>query len=221
MICFSLLYALASTTYNTASSTIYFQTTSNSQTDANEIAEAISQQLAIVGESVSMVGALYSQALMNTSTAPASSVLAPILSFREYDFVAGAKYPKVPHDFGALAKRSRFPMLPGFINGSLSSSSVYLLQKVNGFGFSSHSDVAWNTSLNNTPAITQVINNLAYQDRDLSAQYIHGPNTTIMFYVSAAIGSDIDTYTSIHRTFPGIIKANNTYDPPSRGKFKF
>jgi hypothetical protein len=86
---------------------------------------------------------------------------------------------------------------------------------------SARSDEAWNNFTTEYPAMGTVIDALAYQDSDMDVLYNQGPATTVMFYLSAKIGTSSSRYQSVHRTFPGILK-NSTppYDPPGRSWFK-
>ena len=49
--------------------------------------------------------------------------------------------------------------------------------------------------------------------------YTRGPNTTVMFYLSTKISLPSGKYIAVHRTFPGIVKDEITYDPPKRPWF--
>ena len=71
-ICYGLLYSLKNSASSDASDNLIKQTNSNAQALATEIANTINQEIAVVGESVCMVSALYASLLMpyahNSST---------------------------------------------------------------------------------------------------------------------------------------------------------
>ena len=67
-ICFGLLYSLRDEVTSTATINIISQTNSNELALATEIANTVNQQLVIIGESVCMVSALYSNLLMSYAT---------------------------------------------------------------------------------------------------------------------------------------------------------
>lgn len=78
----------------------------------------------------------------------------------------------------------------------------------------------WTKLTSSHPSINSVINALAFQDRDMNLMYTQGPNSTVMFYLSTKISLTSGDYVSVHRTLPGIVKNNNSYDPTIRSWFK-
>lgn len=151
---------------------------------------------------------------------------------QSYNFLSQnlGNFPIVPHDFGLLKGRSRFPPnLPDFEYGSTDHSSVYLYNSVS--GIAALNDSEWDNILSHDThgIVNRTINNLAYQDRDLHVQFTRGPNTTVMFYVSAQVmtsgQNNAQNYVSVHRTFPGIDKpyypATGYYNAPGRSWFKY
>jgi len=78
----------------------------------------------------------------------------------------------------------------------------------------------WSSVTASQPSVNSVINALAFQDRDMNIMYTKGPNTTVMFYLSTKINLKSGEYVSVHRTLPGIVKDNNTYDATERSWFK-
>ena len=126
--------------------------------------------------------------------------------------------PDCPTDYEAFNGRSRLPRLPGFVNGSLLHSSVYL--KSSSSQRAARDNQSWADLTKQDPSINHVIDGLSYQDRDMNIMYTTGPSTTVMFYSSTRIGSS-SSYTSVHRTFPGIVKNVSNYDAPNREWFKF
>ena len=78
----------------------------------------------------------------------------------------------------------------------------------------------WSSVTASQPSVNSVINALAFQDRDMNIMYTKGPNTTVMFYLSTKINLKSGGYVSVHRTLPGIVKDNNTYDATERSWFK-
>lgn len=170
-----------------------------------------------------MAGATYAYYLLyNTKTtipknSTDASIFLPQPYFKEYKFQGTCKYPNCPTDYETLYDRSRFPDLPDFQNGSLLHSSVYMYSKE--LKTSVRNDSLWNSFYSKTNGIRATINGLSYMDLDLQTAYAKGPATTVMFYVSAQVYTDLNSYVSIHRTFPGIIKNSTSYDPPSRSWF--
>jgi hypothetical protein len=81
-------------------------------------------------------------------------------------------------------------------------------------------DQTWSSVTASQPSVNSVINALAFQDRDMNIMYTKGPNTTVMFYLSTKINLKSGGYVSVHRTLPGIVKDNNTYDATERSWFK-
>lgn len=54
----------------------------------------------------------------------------------------------------------------------------------------------------------------------MNIMYTRGPNTTVMFYLSTKIlDGPTNSYVSVHRTLPGILKNSTTYDPTQRKWF--
>jgi hypothetical protein len=107
--------------------------------------------------------------------------------------------------------------MPGFINGSVEHSSVYMYSSsIQGAIKSNHT---WMNITESHPSVNSVTDALAYQDRDMSLMYNRGPNSTLMFYLSTKIALKAGGYISVHRTFPGVQKTSKTYDPTSRNWF--
>lgn len=109
--------------------------------------------------------------------------------------------------------------MPGFINGSLEHSSVYMYYKDSSISGAVKSNSSWLNITKIHPSVNSVIDALAYQDRDMNLMYNRGPNSTLMFYLSSKITLKSGGYISIHRTFPGVQKLSTTYDPSSRNWF--
>lgn len=223
-ICLGMLYGSASTTYDNADNIIIGNTKSNSENMGNEIASAVEQQLKIIAESVCMVSSLYASNLLTYSyvSSTRGTMFSPVSSFREYNFVQGCNYPNCPKDFGPIYTRSRIPYLPAFQYGSIEHSSVYLYSST--AQHSLRNDSAWNTTFATHSEVKQVYDGLAYQDNDLNIMYNQGPNTTVMFYLSAQVfaansSSSSVPYYAVHRTFPGIYKNDSAYDPSRRTWF--
>jgi hypothetical protein len=107
-ICYGVLYGLAKSTSTSTTSVLVGQTEASLLTTATEIANTVSQELAVIGQSVAMVGALYSQLLIQqivatTAIPPVNeTVLISQRSFKEYNFVAGCTYPNCPKDYGSF-----------------------------------------------------------------------------------------------------------------------
>eukprot|EP01031_Cornospumella_fuschlensis_P028932 gene28932-34918_t len=198
---------------------ISYQTKKSAGDLAKEIAGSIDQQLRIIAESVCMVSSRYSLILNQYSSVASTEepMLEPQDSYREYHFSGPCTYPNCPSDYGPLAPRSRLPPLPDFVNGSVDHSSVYLYSSV--LGRSVRSDADWDNLLASNGEIEDAINGLAYQDKDWKIMYKRGPNTTVMFYLSTQLKTASNAYTMIHRTFPGIVKNETSYDPSQRTWF--
>ena len=106
--------------------------------------------------------------------------------------------------------------MPGFINGSLDHSSVYLFSNAAPLRGAVKSDLSWLNITANHPSVNSVIDSLTYQDRDMSLMYERGPNSTVMFYLSTKISLYSGGNILVHRTFPGVQKNTKTYDPSTR-----
>lgn len=165
-ICYGLLYSLGISAYNNADSIIINQTKDNAITIGEEVSSTIDQQLRVVAESISMVSALYSSLLLNFSnhSGQGISLLKPQNSFKEYNFFGDCKYPNCPDDYGILSSRSRLPFLPGFINGSIDHSSVYLYSSF--FHSAIRNDSLWNETMRKYPIIQSIIDGMSFQDID-------------------------------------------------------
>lgn len=216
-----LLFALGEGASSTAGKIILADTQTNAADLGKEIAASISQQLTLVGDSVCKVGALYSTLLLaNAENGPDNStLLAPRPSFREYYFDGECSFPNCPMDYGPIAPRSRIPYLPGFINGSLDASSVYMYSSSAGRAMRNNS--SWDAAVAEYSQLQSVIDGLAYQDIDSKVLYTQGPSTTIMFYLSAQVFTTAakTSYFALHRTYPGLLKNDTAYDPSRRGWF--
>jgi hypothetical protein len=193
---------------------------------ADEIAAAVNQQLAVISESICQQGVKYSKKLLaatkDSFTGNDVSIFKPEPYFREFDMVGDCTYPNCPQDYGNLQKRSRFPDLPDFQNGSLTHSSVYLYSSY--LGKSVRDNVTWSTLYANSNNLKRAIHGLSYEDKDMKVMYNIGPSTTIMFYVSASVRDDVvggSSLFSVHRTFPGTVKNNSNYIPYNRPWFKY
>ena len=219
-ICYGMLYSLGNTTYENSSGIISDQSTQNTINLGKEIALAINQNILIIAQSVCQVSALYAKNLLSYSESGLDNgtLFDHELSYREYNFYGKCGFPNCPGDYGPLSGRSRFPSIPGFTNGSITHSSVYLFDSVT--GQAARNDTAWDNLLGKYPAVNTTINGLAYQDFDFSSMYSKGPNTTVMFYLSAQVFTDQKQYVAVHRTFPGIMKNGSNYDPSTRSWFK-
>ena len=66
-ICYGLLYSLKNSASIAATENLLYQTDSNAKALAIEIANAINQEITIVGESICMVGARYASILLSNS----------------------------------------------------------------------------------------------------------------------------------------------------------
>lgn len=216
-ICLGMLYALGDSAYSSSQRIILDNAQSNAANLGNVIAEAIEQRLTVVSQSVCMVSAQYSQVLLQYSNYSTGGTLLTTQqpSFREYNFVKGCNYPKCPKDFGSIYTRSRIPYLPGFLNGSIDHSSVYLYSSKDQVAL--RNDTTWNNAFTKNPVLNNVLNGLSYQDIDFTTLYSQGPNSTVMFYLSSQVfPQNSINYYSLHRTYPGILKNDTAYDPPSR-----
>lgn len=87
--------------------------------------------------------------------------------------------------------------------------------------YAARDNETWNNFVDATPAITIVIDGLSFQDRDMNIMYTRGPNTTAMFYLSTKIASSDGSYTSVHRTFPGVARPDAKYNAAERDWFKY
>jgi hypothetical protein len=199
------------------------QSDSSVFTISKEIASAVGQQLTIVAESICAQGAMYSYLLLSNTKTTANieevSIFEPQPYYREYKFIGDCQSPDCPSDYGSLSGRSRFPDLPGFKNGSLSHSSIYLYSSY--LSSSIRNDQQFNESMTNSKNLNQMVHGLTYEDSDLSLMYQKGPSTTVMFYLSAKIVDDVhnDGYLAVHRRFPGTIQNNSNYIPYNRQWF--
>ena len=222
-ICLGMLYGLAANSYSISKQVITDQSISSVYLKANEISTSINQQLRTIAESVALSGALYSESLLNSTFSKTSSRRTTMLNqektYREYNFIGNCSYPKCPSDYGAFGDRSRFPKLPGFVNGSLEHTSAYIYYSKS--KTSIRDDSKWNGYVNKYDSVKRVIDGLTYHDKDLEIIFKRGPNTTVMFYVSAKVVVDSYSgdYIAVHRTFPGILKDSKNYDPPGRPWF--
>ena len=82
-ICYSLLYSLKDSTVTAANKNLIQQTSLNSQSLAAEIANAINQELVLVGESICTVSAFYSSILLtspNVNTSSGATILKHVTS---------------------------------------------------------------------------------------------------------------------------------------------
>jgi hypothetical protein len=210
--------ALSKSSYSTASDGITKQTTNNAAVDSQELAAAIAEDLAIIAESVCMVTSLQSTLFIAQVHDFGGEFVLPFKtadSFREYDFMDGCSYPDCPDDFGDLRDRSRLTNW----NGSLKHSSVYLYSNVRG---ALRNDSAWDDAVTDFSFIQPVIDALAYQDEPFNTLYTRGYNTSVLFYLSVAVGDESTAggYVSIHRGYPGTERNSSTYDPPHRSWFQ-
>jgi hypothetical protein len=202
-----MLYGLAANSYSISKQVITDQSISSVYLKANEISTSINQQLRTIAESVALSGALYSESLLNTTFSKSSTRRTTMLNqektYREYNFIGKCSYPKCPSDYGAFGDRSRFPKLQGFINGSLEHTSTYMYYSKS--KASIRDDSKWNGYVNKYDSVKRVIDGLTYHDKDLEIIFKRGPNTTVMFYVSAKVVVDSNSgdYIAVHRTFPG------------------
>ena len=217
-ICLGMVYALGADAFTASKGIITDQSISSVYVKANEIASSINQQLLTIAQSVCLGGALYSSSLLgSTLSSSRSTYLTPQETYREYKFQGECNYPNCPTDYGPLAGRSRFPLLPGFINGSLLHSSLYTYSISNQAAV--RDDTNWYKYYNNYNDFKRVVDGLTYQDTDLEIVYTRGPETTVMFYVSAATTLTSGEQISLHRTFPGIVKNITTYNAYARPWF--
>ena len=86
-ICYSLLYSLKDSTITAANKNLIQQTSLNSQSLAAEIANAINQELVLVGESICTASAFYSTILLtppNVNTSNGASILKQVPSSRKF-----------------------------------------------------------------------------------------------------------------------------------------
>jgi hypothetical protein len=156
-----------------------------------------------------MVSAKYGQTLL--SNAYPSNVLLNMPSYREYYFGGASCSGVCPSDYGLLVDRSRIPA--GTIGGdfgSMNNTSVYLYSSKT--LQAARTDEAWSAYVADEPLIDAVMGATAIQDRDLSLMYKKGPNYSVFFYSSAKITNmATNTYFSVHRNFPGIVKDQADY----------
>lgn len=217
-ICYAMIYSLADSAETMTRETLIDTTKDSITLNSNEIAQTLNQELSLLGNSICMVESLYLSLLYNTTSlgdVNSNSTLLPIDLFKEYKFSGHCDYPDCPEDYGKLYGRSRFPYLPGFINGSIKSSSVYLYSSAS--ASSIQDDTTWELAVSN-PTLQRVINQQSYLDNDFGIIYANGPNTTVMFYASTKVFLQDEYYVS-HRTFPGIVKNVSNYDPSKRSWF--
>lgn len=223
MICLLLLYSLAFSTKRLAAKTITNNALQNVKSLSEGITSAVTQQFLEVGQSICLTSALYSRTLLQHAEdihASNSTLLAPQKSYREYNFNSpSCSAPNCPSDFGPIYTRSRLPYIAGFEYGSLLHSSVYLYSSQ--LKSSIRNDTSWNSTFSTYSALQNVLDALSVQDIDYYTMYTQGPNSTVMFYLSAQIVTDKASgdYFSLHRTFPGIFKDSSTYNPPGRPWF--
>jgi hypothetical protein len=219
-ICLGMLYALGTDAYTSTQNIIVHNTKANALTVGNEIAEAVQQRLTTISQSITMVNSLYGKVLLQYANYNGQGTLfKPENSYREYNFVQGCSSPKCPSDFGAIFPRSRIPFLHGFENGSMDHSSVFLYSSKAGTAL--RNDSTWSAAFTANPYLQNALNGLAYQDIDFPILYKEGPNSTVMFYLSTQIFTDFTqaNYFSLHRTYPGILKNDSSYNPPYRSWF--
>jgi hypothetical protein len=219
-ICLGMLYALETDAYTSTQDIIVHNTKANAQNVGSEIAEAVQQRLMTISQSISMVNSLYGKVLLQYSDYNGQGTLYKSHnSYREYKFEQGCLFPDCPSDFGPISTRSRIPFLPGFENGSMEHSSVFLYSSK--IGTALRNDSIWNDAFDHNPYLSNVLDGLAYQDVDFPILYNSGPNSTVMFYLSTQIYTDFtqSNYFSLHRTYPGILKNDLSYNPPYRPWF--
>lgn len=99
------------------------------------------------------------------------------------------------------------------MNVSLESSSVFLYSKL--LGHAARDNSSWVSLKSQNANIDLIIKAMSVQDNDMKIMYKEEINTTTMFYLTAQIGNGSD-YVAIHRTYPGMAKNNDTYDPTLR-----
>lgn len=219
-ICLGLLFSLRTSSMNTAQSIIAEGTKSNLNALSKEIATAIDQQLIEVSQSENLVNAYYAQILLGHADIPEnnSTLLATFPSYREYYFTGNCTID-CPSDYGIISGRSRLPFSMSYENGSLLHSSVFVYSSEMKRALRNDSD--WAEALARYPVMQNVIDGLAYQDLDFNMQYTRGPNTTLMYYLSAkvTVNSGTGDYLAIHRIYPGILKSSMSYDPTGRPWF--
>ena len=117
-----------------------------------------------------------------------------------------------------IAGRSRIPKdIRGFINGSILHTSLYLYSSAR--KTSIRDDKGWANITEEYPIVKTVVNSLAYHDQDFELMYTRGPNTTIMFQLSAKVDLPSGQYVAVHRTYPGLLRNSTTYNPPKRPWF--
>jgi hypothetical protein len=219
-ICVGMLYALGTDAYTSTQAIIVHNTKANAQNVGSEIAQAVQQRLMTISQSISMVNSLYGKVLLQYANYNGQGTLLKSQnSYREYNFKQGCSFPNCPTDFGPISTRSRIPYLPGFESGSMDHSSVFLYSSQAGSAL--RNDSAWNTSFNANPYLRHAMNGLAYHDLDFPILYNQGPNSTLMFYLSTQIYTDSSrtNYFSLHRTYPGVLKNDFSYNPPLRSWF--
>jgi hypothetical protein len=219
-ICLGMLYALETDAYKSTQDIIVHNTKANAQNVGSEIAEAVQQRLMTISQSISMVNSLYGKVLLQYSDFNGQGTLFKSHnSYREYKFEQGCLFPYCPSDFGPISTRSRIPFLPGFENGSMEHSSVFIYSSK--IGRALRNDSIWNDAFDQNPYLSNVLDGLAYQDVDFPILYNSGPNSTVMFYLSTQIYTDLtqSNYFSLHRTYPGILKNDLSYNPPHRPWF--
>lgn len=220
-ICLGMVHALGDSVSSSADHVILKNTRSNAADLGNEIASTISLQLQDISYSICRSSALYASVLLASAEENVANgtIWKPARSYREFNFAQGCHEPYCPSDFGAIHTRSRIPYLPGYMNGSMRHSSVFLFNKR--IGAAVRNTSAWNQQLNDHPDVDTVINALAYEDTDFRVLYETGPSSTVMFYLSAAVtpaGASSPTHV-VHRTYPGIEKNQSSYDPSQRSWF--
>eukprot|EP01034_Spumella_vulgaris_P027194 gene27194-33882_t len=121
-------------------------------------------------------------------------------------------------DYSKIFIKSRFPNLPGLVNGSTAHSSVYLYSSK--YGKAARNDALWTQYLQENNPVLSVINGLSFQDQDMEVMFNKGPNSTLMFYLASSVSMpDNSNYNVIHRTFPGLLKNSSTYDSTQRTWF--
>ena len=219
-ICYGLLIALSTGTYDSAESYIISSSKSNCQNLADEVAAVLDKQLSIIGNSIIKGNSLFTYNLLSyASQTNTSGALEPARSYREYNFVAGCSISnyECPIDFGDMEAKSRVPYTDGFYNGSMEHTSVQLFSS--SLNRAARNDTDWDYATSDYP-VRAVINSLARQDLDFSLLYEMGPTSTMFFYSSVQLKYSGD-YHSIHRTYPGFTKNASDYDAAERSWFKY
>lgn len=227
-ICLAFSYNLADTSYALASSSIRQNTNTNVQNAAEVIAKAIENEIRIVATSICLKEAAYSAALISNGTKIVNSkittILKPVDSFPEFNFVGGCQYPECPKDYGQLKRLA--------VSGSMQSTSVYVMFKNGSQAEAIRTTSKYNSVFSKYGDAASLVDTVGPQDLDMKTLFNYGPSSIKMFYLATVYPISYSgssersgipkgaSYLAMHRTYPGILKESTTYDSTSRPWFQ-